>query len=193
MVGTMILERLKAETAPLHEEIERTVDVFRPGFDLAAYRGLLGRFLGFYEPMEDRLGRVDDKAFRAFFEPRRKAGLLQSDLLALGLDREAVAALPRCVDLPPCDGLAGALGVGYVMEGATLGGTLISKHVEKTFGLTPGEGDAYFRPYGDRTGAMWDEFRSMCARRAGEVDADAVVAAACATFDRLGAWLGRRL
>lgn len=188
----MILARLKSQTAALHDQIERTVDVFRPGFDLPAYRDLLGRFLGFYEPVEDRLARVADPAFVAFFGPRRKAALIRDDLRTLGVDRAAVDDLPRCDDLPPCAGLDEAIGIAYVLEGATLGGVFVAEHVERAFGLGAGVGDAFFRPYGDRVGPMWQEFRSMCVTRAGEVDAEAVIASACATFGRLGDWLGRQ-
>ena len=135
----MILARLKAQTASLHEEIERTVDVFRPDFDLAADRGLLGRFRGFYEPMENRLRRVD-RAFGVFFEPRAKAGRLREDLAALGLDQRTIDGLPRCDDLPECDGLASALGATYVFEGATLGGAILSRHVAATSGDTARSG-----------------------------------------------------
>ena len=185
----MILARLKSRTARLHEEIERAVDVFRPGFGPEDYRALLARFLGFYEPTEDRLGRVDDPGFRAFFEPRRKAGRLRDDLRACGLDPAAIGGLPRCDDLPPCRGLDDALGIAYVMEGATLGGKLVAGHVQKTLG--PCAGVSFFRPYGDRLGAMWEEFRAMCEGREAEVDPEAVAGSACATFDRLGAWLER--
>jgi heme oxygenase len=185
--GTMILARLKSRTARLHDEIEGAVDVFRPGFGAEDYRALLARFLGFYEPLEDRLAHVADPDFRTFFEPRRKAGLLREDLRALGLDPSAIEHLPRCHDLPSCRGLADALGIAYVVEGATLGGKLVAGHVERTIGA----GASFFRPYGERLGAMWEEFRAMAERREAEVDPEEVVASACATFERLGAWLER--
>src|SRR5579875_2795412 len=40
---------------------------------------------------------------------------------------------------------AAFLGAMYVMEGSTLGGRFIARHVEAVLGLEPGQGDAYFQ------------------------------------------------
>ena len=44
------------------------------------------------------------------------------------------------------------LGAMYVMEGSTLGGQLIARHVELVLGLTAGQGNAHFRGHNERTG-----------------------------------------
>ncbi len=54
-----------------------------------------------------------------------------------------------------------SLGSMYVLEGSTLGGQYIARTVEQNLGLAPGEGDAYFRGYGDQTMVKWAEFRQV--------------------------------
>lgn len=51
----MTLQRLRHETAHLHERIERTLDLPVRLASLPAYTALLTRFHGFYAPLEDRV------------------------------------------------------------------------------------------------------------------------------------------
>ena len=52
---------------------------------------------------------------------------------------------------------AALLGAMYVVEGSTLGGQYIARHVEAVLGLAPGQGDAYFRGHREKTGSLWRE------------------------------------
>jgi heme oxygenase len=186
----MIAARLKDETRPLHDAVERAVGIPDRPLTPARYRHLLARFHGYYAPLEDRLGRADLAPVGLDFGARRKAALLEHDLLALGLAAGAVRDLPRCPDLPAVDGLGDALGCLYVLEGATLGGRVITRHVGQTLGLRPGAGCSFFASYRDRVGAMWAEFgAALAAFAAAGGDADAVVRAAKVTFTTLGRWV----
>ena len=69
----------------------------------------------------------------------------------------------------------------YVVEGSTLGGQYIAKHVERRFGFRGGSGNAYFRGYGERTGSMWRSFKDDLIALP-EEDTDRVIAAARAMF-----------
>lgn len=154
------------------------------------YAALLVRLHAFYAPLEAALHRHDD-VFG--FGDRRKAGLLAGDLRALG---RAVAETP-CAALPDVTDPARALGCHYVLEGATLGGAIIRRHVERSIGVTRGEGGAFYAGYGRATAARW---RAFCAcvdaydagrwRPGGAEPArDDVVAGARATFEAMYAWL----
>ncbi len=52
-----------------------------------------------------------------------------------------------------------ALGCLYVLEGATLGGQVISRHLAK-LGIGPENGGRFFNGYGARTGEMWKSFQT---------------------------------
>jgi heme oxygenase (biliverdin-IX-beta and delta-forming) len=62
---------------------------------------------------------------------------------ASGVARPTVPEMTSAADL---------LGAMYVMEGSTLGGQLIARHVELVLGLTAGQGNAHFRGHNERTG-----------------------------------------
>jgi heme oxygenase (biliverdin-IX-beta and delta-forming) len=63
------------------------------------------------------------------------------------------------------------------MEGSTLGGQLLARHVEEHLGLAEGAGDSYFRGYGEATGERWRQFKSFLEELPDE-EADTVVASA---------------
>ena len=188
----MTLRRLRHETAPLHERVERTLDLPARLTSLSAYTALLTRFHGFYAPLEDRLAGVGgSEAAGLDFAARRKAHLLRDDLLALGHSPEAVGALPSCPSLPAVGSLAEAFGCLYVLEGSTLGGQFIRREAAARLGLGPGTGCSFFTGYGDRTGAMWKAFgTALTAYTDAHPEAqDTVVNAAAETFTRLDDWV----
>lgn len=190
-VRSPILARLKAETAVWHDALERRVDIDGRLGSVPAYRSLLGRFLGFYEPVEALLRSVEgERGLPILLDGRWKTGRLISDLRALGSSADAITALPRCADLPSLITAAQAFGCLYVLEGATLGGQLISRHVRRRFGLGPAGGVAFFAGYGDRVGPMWRAFGAVLTdfstRHACD---DEIVRAAIDTFAAFEHWI----
>ena len=90
-------------------------------------------------------------------------------------------------DLPPVPGTDEALGRLYVLEGSTLGGTFIDRHLATLPSLGSTVRLRAFSPYGRETGAMWH-------RSAGVPDPDEAGGDAGrrrrgpATFAALAAW-----
>ena len=181
--------RLKAETRDLHEAVEREVDVMREDLSDQHYLRLVCRFYGFYKPLESRLeGVAGLEEACPDLARRRKAPLLERDLATLSLSSGEIRDIPRCAILPevlsPYDGL----GCLYVMEGATLGGAIISRHVTARLGVTAEAGAAFFSSYGDGRGAMWKAFIACLDAVPADRHED-VVAAARQTFSRFTNWL----
>lgn len=181
-----ILERLRTETRAAHEAIERDLAWETRVATLGDYRALLARFWGFHAVLEPALAAsLDDPAF---FEPRRRLAHLAADLRILGLDDATIDALPLpCLTLPR--DRVEAFGALYVLEGSTLGGQVIAKHIGRQLGLTAESGCRYYAAHGRETGAMWKAFRQRLAEEATRGDGDAIVAAATATFDAMRNWL----
>lgn len=184
MTTTTLLERLRAETRTRHEQMEAA---FALPATREQHRRWTAAFLGFLEPLEREVAAAIGPNHR-FIAGRTKSGWLREDLRALGMDETGIAALPRAADLPALDSDAGILGVLYVFEGATLGGQLISRHLEEKLGFQDGVGYRYFRSYGPDTGRRWQEFRALLLASSSPGDDDAVVAAANDTFERLLSW-----
>lgn len=182
-----ILDRLKQSTRVHHDRVEARVRVLEPGFTPGEYRELLACMWGFYGPVEARLsatGIWQELTLNA--AARGKVSLLEQELAARGIGRDALARLPVCTDLPALHGVPRALGCMYVLEGATLGGAVIARHLERTWGIR----SAFFGSYGSATGAMWKAFgRALAAYEAKTGSGDQIVDGACETFNKLDAWL----
>ena len=182
-----LLARLRAETRQDHERLEADLVLLRADIELEWYRDLIARFYGFYVPWEQEVMRHIPSSLTAFFNERRKAPKLLADLEFLSYD--AADGLPMCRSLPSLDSVPGILGSLYVVEGATLGGQLISRHLERTLGLREGRGYAFFSSYGPQVGSMWRSFRDLLLSCSTEHDEDRIVDSATATFRGIHAWL----
>ncbi len=180
-----LLERLRAETRAQHEQMEALFQLPSTRDDHRRWTAL---FLGFLEPLEHEIAGALGDPGHPLVAGRAKAGWLVEDLSSLGLGESEIAALPRCADLPALDSAAQVLGALYVFEGATLGGQVISRHLESTLGLTGGAGYRYFLSYGPDVGRRWQEFRALLLAHSGPGVDEAIIASANETFARLHAW-----
>lgn len=193
-LASCVLQRLKAATRAEHDAIEAVLDLMKPGFGLTDYRRRLRRYLGFYAPIEPLIAAAADwQHWGMDMTARAKTGWLTADLAWLDdqseLDRLESGTLPICSALPPLDTAAAAFGCSYVLEGATLGGRVISRHMERELGLNATHGARFFHGYGEQTGARWKEFRAALSAFADKPPLEnQVVASAIATFTALRTW-----
>lgn len=184
----MLLEDLKQQTRHQHTELEQLNNL--PA-SLQDYLVQLELFYGFIAPWERRLAETleEDDPVRG---GREKTAWLEADLAFFGYTAREIGALPQCHDLPPTDTREQILGAAYVIEGSTLGGQLISRHLTQALGLSPGGGDQYFRSYGPAVGPMWQAFRQQLLSYSSPQADPVIVAAAQDMFARLHAWFASR-
>ena len=150
---------LRAQTSLLHRQIEVLLGL--PGVictpdDNARW---LGRFLGFYAPLEhlfEEFQEWDSLGIR--LSARGQSSCLANDLAALGADPAGVM-LAAPAQLPDLPNFAHALGALYVMEGATLGGRLILRDLAMRLGESIADATCFFGGRGERVGPMWQSFR----------------------------------
>lgn len=177
---SLLLERLRQETRPQHEALERTLDLLSPALDMARYHTILRQFHRFWcgwQPLAHGL---------LAGEPDLLAGRDRTPLLAADLAHFGLAPLPAAGPLPVQSDADTALGSLYVLEGSTLGGQVISRHLEARLGLRDGAGYAYFQGYGRQNGPMWAAMRERLARHPAEGPAaDRLVTGAKQTFSIL--------
>jgi len=187
----MILAKLREQTAEQHQRLEAKLDILARLSSPQGYKSLLEQFYGFYLPLEIHLGSVMCPAGSlSNFTARRKTPLLEKDLLFLDLSERDLAELPQCQKLPTVESEAQAFGCLYVLEGATLGGQIISKYVADKLGYERERGATFFKSYGAEVRAMWCGFVQALREYATAHDADdEVVAAAVDTFDKFDQWL----
>jgi heme oxygenase (biliverdin-IX-beta and delta-forming) len=184
---TDVLHLLRTGTAEEHESVERILDLLDPDLDRSRLAGVLTRMHTFWRAAENALddwaARFPEDADAVTWSARRRAGLFAADLDALGsTPAETVPALPPVIDTDD------ALGRLYVLEGSTLGGTFIDRHLAALPALD-GVRLRAFSPYGSETGAMWHAFRRITRDRVADGgDAGAMLSAATGTFRALAAW-----
>lgn len=187
----MILDRLKHETREAHIAAERAVEQYRYLESIDGYRQLLERFWGFYTPFERQIAARREWAEHGVdIEPRMKAPALARDLRALGHTPATLSALPECGDLPPLGEFPHVTGCLYVLEGATLGGQIITRQLGPTLGISAEAGGSFFASYGYDIGAMWRSYRALLVSVASGAEAEeAVLRGAHAMYDALRRWL----
>ena len=189
-----MLTRLRAETGSAHLAIEQTLNLTDPSLTLIRYLHRIKQFYSFYKPLESRLLELSSGITPWLdIRNRQKTAFLEADLQSIN---QAIpntgAPLTLCTALPQLNSTAECFGCLYVLEGATLGGVVISKHIQDTLGVTPETGGLFFHGYGQRTGEMWREFRAaMSLFDAQTHQQDQVIVAARATFDTLRHWCAK--
>lgn len=187
----MILNRLKQATAARHAAIESRSVLLDPQLSRTTYRACLARFFGYYAPLELRMQRSQAWAETSLpYGDRHKTPLLLQDLVALGSAPEELEQTRHCCALPDLRSPARLLGCLYVIEGATLGGQIVTRHLQAHLGVTPQTGGAFFSGYAEHTGSQWKAFGlhlNAFSQAAG--DDDDIVAGAIETFETLDRWL----
>lgn len=125
-------------------------------------------------------------------DERRKSHLIQADLAMLN----HTAAQPYTNDAlfsnhyPTA---AAAFGGMYVLEGSTLGGQIISKHLSTVLGTAVAGKTSYLSAYASQTGTMWKSFlQLLCEAGASNNNEDEIIDSAVNTFSLLNNCLSRK-
>jgi heme oxygenase len=188
MVAT-IHARLRSATRELHLELERHLALLRGDLSRVRYTRILALFYGFYRPMEAGLQRLKTLVPDQTFPLRARTELLERDLLAMGWGVQAICELPTCTDLPDLCAPEHFAGCLYVLEGASLGGQVITRHLRERLELTDHGGTAFFAGDGASTAARWKcvlEWLEHVSHS--DLRAEQIVTAACETFRALDNW-----
>jgi heme oxygenase len=184
-LGTMA--SLRRLTADDHVRLERRFDLGARLRTPDAYRQTVERLLGFYTPLERRLGPIARSLDGVRYDERRKTPLLAADLNAMRAPTDP-APLPVAVRLPVIDSPAAAFGVLYVVEGATLGNAVIGGRLREHLGVTSTTGASFFHD-GPAVRAQWLAFGAVVEAFSHGVPSAPMCAAAIDCFSCLEAWL----
>ncbi len=183
--------RLRAAAAELHREVEGLLGFPQTIANLSSYRACLVSYYRLYSPTEASLWAFADwPRIGIQADDRRQLPRLARDLQALQIDPLLCPGATRGW-LPPIPDFPHALGVFYVLEGSTLGGQIILRHLRAVLGESLDGADTFFNGHGPRTGAMWSAAR-VAVDAYGEKhpeDCDRVIEGAASTFRAVGAWM----
>lgn len=185
-------KRLQEETKSLHDNIEQTFllkKILQQEITLSDYHLLIQKFYGFIRPCE---ALIDSLPCSSVIKYRKKKPWLEQDLLSLNRSNHQDTTLPMCIDLPVLSEYEQVLGYLYVMEGATLGGQIITKMLKMQLRITLDQGGRFFHGYGDKTKIMWNHFcLDLCGINYIEQQ-NKIIHSASDTFKRLHEWLEGR-
>ncbi len=153
------LQELRVATGPMHKGLEDnkiSQSLMKPGVTLTEYAFYL-RCMGEVIRAYDELVLPALSSVIPDFERRKKANDIEADLeylYAHGAEKLETKPFKGFIGNPS---LAYALGYAYVIEGSTLGGRVILKHISPALQLQD-EGVKFFSGYGAETGRFWKSF-----------------------------------
>ena len=186
----LFVQSLRKQTAASHQKLEDnnlSRAILEADVSVADYQtylsALYGVTLGCEKAVFPQIQHIIPDLSERF-----RSQMIEKDLLATGFSASQIDALP--VYTFTLSTAAEALGAMYVLEGSTLGGRMLYKHVNKTLGLTADNGACYFWGYGEHTGTMWKSFISaftQFAQQSGQ--AENIIDSAIQTFTIIDHWL----
>lgn len=191
-----LMERLRAETRAQHmatEAIPFSSSILDGTLTREAYAGQLAAYVPVHRAIESAAAGGHPALAMVWTDDMLRTPLLAADLAALRVDTSGTfeatiegEAMASWISALAARDPVAVLGVLYVMEGSTLGGALLRRHISAAFDLTDA-GLRYYSPYGTGPKPHWVAFgERMNATVTSEADADRVIAAAGKAFDRIG-------
>jgi heme oxygenase len=181
---TMLADNLKDQTLTYHQQLEKKLVGQIKGLQTKAdYMQLLQLFYGYFGGLEDRINLFINENLLPDQAERRKTEAIAEDIAELGGHPVAKATGDA---LPEINNAAQAFGALYVIEGSTLGGTIISKMIAGKLGFSTGL--SFFNSYGENTHQMWASFKDVLNQQPSENDA-AITETANNTFLKFKNWI----
>ena len=181
-----IMQELKSRTKESHDRIEALAyshKIMGGTITLTEYQELILKNYWFHAIAENALDKAlsPEAKVELDFENRRKLSYLWQDLEELGL--KELAQYPRLPKFE-LEGATAALGAMYVMEGATLGGAIIRRELNKNKSICQASSMNYYTCYGTNIGPYWKQFMGYMADNiTTEGDCEAAASQAISTFE----------
>lgn len=184
-----VIVSLRHATSVRHGALEAVLELAQP-LSRRRYLEALKGFQLFLSTWEPRVSSALPASLREWFATRSRYGLLLQDLAHLDERpigeahiKDVCASAEGQIGLASTAALFGSM---YVLEGAALGGRVISRIAHDALGFGPTNGAAYFNGQSD-TAARWHGFCALLADRVGSALSarQEACAAAQQTFDAL--------
>jgi len=186
----MIANLLRTETAENHKALESLMfvnEIMNNSLSIDQYKKLLTINYIIHQKLENILANMLDADVAAELEmnSRLKLSALEKDLNYWNIDSLTLPGLNFELFVPQKN-TGEVLGALYVLEGATLGGNVIKKHILANPNFKDHEsGLNYYGVYGEELGAKWKKFVSVLNERVVEADYERCINSANLTFANL--------
>ena len=155
--------RLRQASHSIHARMQQhplLVGLMGPECSVATYHAVLTVYAQLYEQLE--AGIIDflnSHTVPFDYSTRQKLPQLRDDLIFLN-QYSPIQSNRTVHPIKPLKikSVGELIGVLYPIEGSTLGGQLISRHLKGGLDFSPDRGARFFNGYGDKTTARWEEF-----------------------------------
>jgi heme oxygenase len=160
----MFIQNLRASTADCHKQLELnslSQALLSSNVNETIYCSYLIQLYSFVKGFEQYVFPELGQHFLNI-NNRKKAFLIEEDLIAFDITIDTHSLLEDVYFRNTYTDIYLAAGALYVLEGSTLGGQIIVRHLQKA--MPQGFVHAsYFLGYQQRTGSMWKEFLQQLA------------------------------
>ena len=192
MHTSTLSQQLKEQTAAAHQQLEQRLQPYLMDAPTQQhYIHVLQSFYGFFAPLQEAIASFVTEAVLPDVQERRSAAWIKKDLDYLQQSTGAVAA-PH--ELPLINNTPAAMGALYVLEGSTLGGRMITKHLMRQLPQLPAAALQFFSGYGEHTGSKWKTFMEALNQLPyNESDYSTVIQTANTTFLKMDLWIQKTL
>ena len=186
----MISNLLRIETAQNHKTLESLMfvnEIMNNSLSTDQYKKLLTINYIIHQKLENTLANSLDStiADQLGMKDRLKLGALEQDLNYWNISTLTLPELSFELFIPEKN-IAEVLGALYVLEGATLGGNFIKRHLLANPNFKNHEdGLNYYGVYGEELSAKWKIFLSVLNEHVTEADYERCVNSANLTFNNL--------
>lgn len=192
MDATSFLQQLRSQTARSHQLIEQSESsqlLMSEHVTITHYAHYLKSMYGFVYGFE-KIAFPLLKHYEVLqLDDRRKSHLIQADLTMLH-DTAAEPYLKEELFNTHYQTTAAILGGMYVLEGSTLGGQIINKHLATVLGHSVAGKTTYLTAYAGKTGSMWKIFLQLLGEAGSTIDnKDEIIDSAVNTFALLNTCL----
>ncbi|MEM1331129.1 MAG: biliverdin-producing heme oxygenase [Planctomycetota bacterium] len=190
MVPENIMDRLKVETWPLHQQAERAPrqrSMLKGETPVEGYAAHLGQLYLIHKSLEEKLAdaRTTTPAVAAVVTDEQfQVPYLVEDLEHFGVDpatvepEQATTDMIATIEKAASESALKILGMHYVLEGSNNGGRFIAMGLRKVYGLTD-KGTRYMDPYGERQRELWASFKGTMNEQAfSDAEQDIIVESA---------------
>jgi len=189
----VFIQNLRASTADCHKQLELnnlSQALLSNSVNKTIYCSYLIQLYSFLKGFEQY---VYPELERYFFniKDRKKALFIEEDLKTIDISIDGRNLLEEAFFRKTYSDIFLAAGALYVLEGSTLGGQIIVKHLQKA--MPAGFGNAaYFSGYQQKTGSMWKEFlNELTALPQSVLEEEKIISGAIATFKILDGLLSK--
>jgi heme oxygenase (biliverdin-IX-beta and delta-forming) len=181
------LIRIKNETNDLHKQIEAisySSKILDFSLELEHYKNLLLANYIFLSQIEPGAGKFTELEEMILYSERKKLPLLEKDLQNLGINPVETKTKVN-LKLPSFSipSVLEAIASLYVVEGSTLGGAVIQRHLKQNPNMNSVMEYNFYGCYGKNVGVKWKEFCISLVRIANDEKKElAIINQARATF-----------